>query len=119
MKWCKWVLFCGGLSCISVEAQEGYVLQAERVLIEGQEQWDAWQGPAGVHVITPGGTVWPRFLRADINAVVDAASFSRVIAEGDTLVGGISESGSNPELADRIIDGDLSTSWAPDPEDRI
>jgi len=119
MKWCKWVLFCGGLSCISVEAQEGYVLQAERVLIEGQEQWDAWQGPAGVHVITPGGTVWPRFLRADINAVVDAASFSRVIAEGDTLVGGISESGSNPELADRIIDGDLSTSWAPDPEDGI
>ncbi len=119
MKWNKWVLLCGWLSCISVEAQEGYILQAGRVLVEGQDQWGAWQGPAGVHVITPGGAVWPRFLRAEINAVIDAASFSRVAAEGDTLVGGISEAGSNPELADRIIDGDVSTSWVPDPEDGI
>ena len=100
-------------------AQEGYDLQGRRVLVDGTDQWSAWQAPLGVHVIEADGTVRPRFLRADINAVADAASFSRVGTEGDTLVGGISGAGSNFATAVNIIDGDETTFWEPDLEDEV
>ena len=114
-----WILLCATMLCAVASAQEGYVLEGQRVLVESMEQWEAWQAPAGVHVIEPDGTVRPRFLRADINAVADAGLFSRVEIEGDTLVGGVSGAGSNLETAVNIIDGDERTFWEPDAEDEI
>ena len=110
---------CMAVVCAIAGAQEGYVLQSRRVLIEGMERWGAWQAPAGVHVIEADGTVRPRFLRADINAVADAPLFSRIEAEGDTLVGGVSGAGSNFAAAGNIIDGDEGTFWEPDLEDAV
>ena len=115
MRW--WLVLWWGLYCAAVGAQDGYVLQGRRLLVEGAEQWDAWQAPVGVHVIDADGTVRPRFLRAEINAVADAATFSRVGTEGDTLVGGISQAGSNFAAAVNIIDGDEQTFWEPDSQD--
>ena len=105
--------------CVSALAQEGYRLQGRRVLVQGAEQWAAWQGPLGVHVIEPDGTVRPRFLRADINAVADAELFSRVEVEGDTLYGGIRRAGSNSDAAANAIDGDERTFWEPNFDDEI
>ncbi|MDP6700726.1 MAG: hypothetical protein QGH25_13835, partial [Candidatus Latescibacteria bacterium] len=103
--------------CVSVLAQEGYRLQGRWVLVQGAEQWAAWQAPLGVHVIEPDGTVRPRFLSADINAVADAELFSRVEVEGDTLYGGIRRAGSNYDAAANAIDGDERTFWEPNFDD--
>jgi hypothetical protein len=117
----NWAWVLGALLAVGAAswAQEGYVLEGRRVLVEGAEQWGVWQGPLGVHVIEPDGAVRPRFLRADINAVTDAGQFRRIEAGGDTLFGGISAAGSNIETAANIIDGDERTFWEPDPEDGI
>jgi hypothetical protein len=110
---------CALVFVAAASAQQGYVLQDERVLVEGAQEWRVWQAPFGVHEVGDDGTVRPRFLRSDINAVADAAQFSRVEVEGDTLVGGISGAGSNFEAAAYIIDGDERTFWEPDPEDAV
>ena len=113
------VVIAAVLLCAVVGAQEGYDLQGRRVLVESAPQWAAWQAPLGVHEIEDDGVVRPRFLRANTNAVADAASFSRVGTEGDTLIGGISGAGSNFASAANIIDGDETTFWEPDAEDAV
>ena len=114
-----YVVIAAVLFCAAVGAQEGYDLQGRRVLVESARQWAAWQAPVGVHEIEDDGVVRPRFLRANTNAVADAASFSRVGTEGDTLIGGISGAGSNFASAANIIDGDETTFWEPNPGDAV
>jgi hypothetical protein len=97
----------------------GYRLRGRSAVVEGRESWQAWEAPLGVRVIEEDGTVRPRFLRAQVNAVAEAGQFMRVEAEGDTLYGGLRQAGSNPEDAARIIDGDPLTFWEPDPADGV
>ena len=52
----------------------------------------------------------PRFIQKNTNAVLDAEQF-----ENSTGPGGL-EVGSNPSEARNLIDGDLDTSWGPDPD---
>lgn len=102
-------LFCGGI----VQAQEGYRLLADQVLVNTEAHWRAWESPIGVRTVHPDGTVEPLFLHRDINAALNAGRF-RYISEGDTLTGGILAAGSNGELAPLVIDGDVDTCWEPD-----
>jgi hypothetical protein len=102
-------LFCGGIA----QAQEGYRLLADQVLVDTEAHWRAWESPIGVRTVHPDGTVEPRFLRRDINAALNAGQF-RYISEGDTLTGGIFAAGSNRELAPLVIDGDADTCWEPE-----
>jgi hypothetical protein len=99
--------------------QEGYRLTRTRVVVESAVHWGAWEVPIGSYRIGEDGTVEPRFLRRDINAMLNVGQFETLQSGGDTLVGGIRTAGSSPETAELIIDGDPSTYWEPDPEDEL
>ena len=103
------ILFCDAMA----QAQEGYHLLADQVIVDTEAHWRAWESPTGVRTVHPDGTVEPLFLRRDINAAFNADQF-RYISEGDTLTGGIFAAGSNRELAPLVIDGDVGTYWEPD-----
>lgn len=102
-----------------VHAQEGYRLESNRVVIEGADQWQVWESPLGVRQIDDTGTVRPRYLRSETNAVRNADQFFRVNAEEDTLYGGVSAAGSNVVDAAHVIDGDINTYWEPDSADEV
>ena len=110
------------LICTWAGAQErtGYRIWRDQVLVEGLDHWRAWESGDGVRVIEDDGTVRPRFLRRDINAMLDAGEFMNT-ASGDTTYGGISRVGVLPQgtdtLAVPILDGDIGTYWEPDPEE--
>ena len=103
----------------TLTAQTGYRLTRNEVVIDQAAHWAAWEAPAGTHVVAAEGVVLPRFLRRDINAVLNAAEFKTAEANEDTLVGGIRMAGSNPVQAPLIIDGDQATYWEPDPADPL
>jgi hypothetical protein len=99
---------------------EGYRLSSTRVVIDKPEHWQAWAAPVGSMVVGDGGTVRPRFLRRDINAVVNAPEFVTVNVDQDTIVaGGIDLAGSNPETAANVMDGDPETYWEPSFDDEV
>ncbi len=100
-------------------AQEGYKIGPTSVIVGGAEDWAAWEAPLGVRQIDSTGTVRPRFLRSEYNAVRNADQFFRVEAEEDTIFGGIGAAGSNMLTADNAIDGDVNTFWEPDPQDDV
>ncbi|MEE3258737.1 MAG: discoidin domain-containing protein [Candidatus Latescibacterota bacterium] len=102
-----WVLCCG-----DAQAQ-GYRLLSDRVEVSRAAHWQDWTAPEGTRIIHADGTVEPRFIRRDINAVLNAGEF-RYVSEGDTLAGGIGGAGSNIERAPLVIDGDDETSWEPE-----
>lgn len=91
---------------------QGYRLYADRVAVHRADHWQAWVAPQGTRIIHPDGTVEPRFVRRDINAVLDAGQF-RYVSEGDTLAGGIAGAGCHIELAPLVMDGDDETYWEP------
>jgi hypothetical protein len=95
-----------------VQAQ-GYRLLTDRVEVSRAAHWQDWTAPNGTRIIHADGTVEPRFMRRDINAVLNAGEF-RYVSEGDTLTGGIGDAGSNIELAALAIDGDDATYWEPE-----
>ena len=86
-------------------AQEGYELRARSVVVEGSKAWRVWDTPPGVREIDSTGTVRPRFLRSENNAVRNAGQFFRVEAEEDTIYGGIGAAGSSILTAPNVIDG--------------
>lgn len=96
---------------------QGYHLNAKQVVINQAEEWQVWEAAPGIRVIEADGTVRPRLLRKEVNAVRNAGDFERV-AE-DTLVGGIWSAGSNFTEAVNIIDGDVNTYWEPDHETNL
>ena len=107
------------LCAFPVNSQEGYRLTRTRVVVESAEHWGAWEVPIGSYRIGEDGTVEPRFLRRDINAMLNVGQFETLQSGGDTLVGGIRNVGSSPETAALIMDGDPSTYWEPDSEDDL
>jgi len=106
-------LFLLSIFCAPLIAQEGYRLLPDRVEVNNKAQWGVWQAPVGARVLAADGSVLPRFLRRDINAALNANTFTYV-SEGDTLQGGIHSAGSNIEQASLVIDGDENTYWEPE-----
>ena len=98
----------------SVEAQPGYTLQGNQIVVDRPSHWRAWTVNAGISDIRADGSVAPRFVRKQINAALDATEYAAQER------GGV-EAGSNPHLAANLIDGDPHTFWEPDldapPED--
>ena len=105
-------LMAGGISLLlvfSVGAQEGYRLEANRVVVD-EDNWQAWNFPAGtVKFDDRGGR--PQFANSEINAAFDAHTFF----SADEEPGGVRKAGSNLRNAANIIDGNSSTYWEPDP----
>ncbi|MCC7265443.1 MAG: hypothetical protein IT369_23305 [Candidatus Latescibacteria bacterium] len=88
-------------------AQQGYAIRGNQVLVNRAEHWQAWTGAAGVlDISAQDHTVHPRYIRKEINAALDASSFSATGAGGAKV-------GSNPAEAGALIDGDPLTSWGP------
>ena len=107
----------GVLLAQPVQEREGYQLRPGQVIVETRAHWRAWEAPDGVRVVEADGLVHPRFLRRDIDAVLNAAEFTN-ISGTDTTSGGISAVGLRSDTLDAplIMDGDPTTWWEPDTE---
>ena len=90
------------LDAVDLRAQ-GYVLEEGRMVVAAPEHWRAWTFPEGTLTISDEGRVIPQFVRKEINAVSNAV-----------VMGGGVTAGSNPGLAEHVLDGDPTTSWTPD-----
>ena len=93
-------------------AQPGYRITDSKIQINSQSHWQVWEGASGIIDIAPDGAVRPILVRKNVNAALDAEHFS-LAGEGGVLVF------SNEGEAANLIDGDLSTSWGPDPASPI
>ena len=89
--------------------QKGHAVTGDRILVNSSSHWQAWDVDGGIADIAD-GSVRPNFVHRDINAALDAASFS-VTGAGGAIAA------SNPEEAHNAIDGDASTAWGPDLSD--
>ena len=78
----------------------------EELRIGTSADWDAWQRPGNAIEISR-GKAGPGFVRRNIDAVANAGDFG----------GGIRAAGSNSSDAGNLIDGSLSSFWAPDWDD--
>ena len=81
----------------------------ERVSFATRSAWQAWTHPVGAVDLQASGRLQPVPVRKNIDAVRNAAHFG----------GGIRRVGSNAGDAGHILDGDPTTSWAPDPADGL
>ena len=86
-----------------------------QVRVDRASHWQAWEGASSLVNISADGIV-PVLVRKEINAALDAHEFS--VTTGDGASGGINV-GSNPDEAPKAIDGDLTTTWGPDPDDSL
>ena len=138
------------LSLAPVEAQRGYQLSGDEVVVDLAQHWRQWTIPAHLAHIDEAGSVRTRQLRTVYNVLEDRTLRRPIIINtDDPRIGtidstmqfdvfgepirntlnelvfdywvrpGISRVGSNPQLADRILDGDPTTFWEPDPRDPI
>ncbi len=100
-----------------IREESGYRVQPSLVVVESADHWRRWEAGDGTRVVEEDGTVRPRFIRADIDAVANAAEFIN-IADGDTTTGGVSAYGNAADslTAAFVADGDLATWWEPDTE---
>ena len=110
-----YILLCLGLLCICAAAMPAYPQEEEKVghrlvgntiLVDQVELWENWDKPIGALIIQPDGTLVPRQLATDINAVFNA--------ETDTLIARINSAGTNIGAAPQVLDRDLSTYWEPE-----
>ena len=105
-------------------AQSGYRIAADQVVVDSRAHWQSWNFPPGVLDLGSDGTVQPRSLRRDINAVGDIVANLRArppdglkkdpedIVLADAILGGAR---SNVAGVENLFDGDMTTYWEPDP----
>ena len=105
-------------------AQSGYRITADQVVVDRRAHWQSWNFPPGVLELGSDGTVQPRSLRRDINAVGDIVANLQArppdglkkdpedIVLADAILGGVR---SNVEGVENLFDGDMTTYWEPDP----
>jgi len=107
----------GAVESQQFQEREGYQLWPTQVVIDGPAHWRAWEAAEGLRVVEDDGLVRPRFLRRQVNAVLNAGDFIN-IAGKDTIPGGISAVGTPADTLDApfIMDGDPATWWEPDTE---
>ena len=102
------------LCCLPPPAHgQGHVVRSNEVRVDRASHWQAWQGAASLVKISSDG-IQPVLVRKDINAALDAGEFFVTTADDDTP-GGVSV-GSNPAESANAIDGDVTTTWGPDPD---
>ena len=80
---------------------------ADQLRFSSARQWSDWQLPLGAVEVAPNGSIQPLRVTKNTDAVRDALQ----------LGGGIHRAGSNPRDARALLDGDLATGWAPNPDD--
>ena len=97
------------LFSVQVHAQ-AYRLSGSQLVVDRRSHWINWKVAGGLVEISPEGRVAPRFIRKNANAALNAEQF-----ENSTGPGGL-EAGSNPAEVHHLIDGDMETSWGPDPD---
>ena len=105
-------------------AQSGYRITADQVVVDSRAHWQSWNFPPGVLDLGSSGTVQPRSLRRDINAVGDIVANLQArppdglkkdpedIVLADAILGGAR---SNVAGVENLFDGDMTTYWEPDP----
>jgi hypothetical protein len=100
-----------------IREEAGYRLEPGIVVAEDAAHWRAWEAGGGTRVVDTDGTVRPRFIRADIDAVTNAGEFINISGR-DTTIGGVSGFGNAADslTAPFVADGDLETWWEPDTE---
>ncbi len=84
--------------------------------------WERWSYPrGGVVEITPDGWVEVKSVEKDINACLEANTYTYKWRDGRKYTGGIrgAKLRSNSSDAPNVIDGDTTTFWTPDPEDPL
>ena len=106
-----WILLLSPLPALA----QGYTIEGNRIVVEGEEQWNEWSYPQGTLDILEDGGVRPVYIRKNINACLNARDFTYA----DGIRGGVSDVGSNPADADNIMDGDPNTYWEPDKDDPV
>ena len=97
----------------------GPACAVEDLVFERREDWEAWSFPPGTLDIAPDGRVQVARVRKEINPVLNAHTFTYESSTGGPATGGIRSVGSNPAAAFRIMDGDRTSAWAPDPDDPV
>ncbi len=105
-------------------AQSGYRITTDQVVVDSRAHWQSWNFPPGVLDLGSSGTVQPRSLRRDINAVGDIVANLQArppdglkkdpedIVLADAILGGAR---SNVAGVGNLFDGDMTTYWEPDP----
>ena len=66
----------------SVEAQPGYTLQGNQIVVDRPSHWEAWTVNAGISDIRADGSIAPRFVRKQINAALDAPEYAAKVRGG-------------------------------------
>ena len=107
-----------------VEAQDGYRLTGDQLVIDRAAHWRNWSFPVGTLEIDDAGAVKPFFLRRNTNATQEIVDFLQLhptedlarekAAEEITLTDAI-VAGSNAPGVLNVLDGDPTTYWEPDP----
>ena len=92
----------------TVSDSTGHTVTDSGVVVDRAEHWREWTGASSLVDISARG-ITPRLVRKEVNAAADAGGFGLVEA------GGI-EAGSRSALARSAIDGNIGTSWGPDPQ---
>ena len=118
MIWCICILLGWTfLLSASPASGQGYTIEADRIVMVGEEQWQEWSYPKGMLSFGEDGSFQPLYIRKNINACLNAQEFTYGSRNG--IRGGISDVGSNPDDAGRVMDGDLMTYWEPDSDDPL
>ncbi len=123
---CRWL--CGVLVAVFASMllvgelrAQGHRVSANQVVINAQNHWENWVFPQGTLSVVD-GTVRPKSMQRNTNAVVDIVDFLRLNTpdhikkdpEDIGLVDAV-KAGSNPADAFKAIDGDPTTYWEPAP----
>ena len=109
-----WLLL-GCLVLVPLVSAQSYSIRGDRIVVNTRKHWSGWRFPQDIVEVTDEGTVTPRRIRKQINAVRDAEAFSY----GDGERGGVKRAGSNLLDVPNIIDGDPETFWEPDRDDPL
>ena len=122
----------------SLHAQ-GYNVLRRSFEISTEREWKEWIFAEDAVEVLPDGLVRPAFFRKNINAVLDARSFTHQVpsvfydefAELSSkspgqlgayyvhVSGGVKDAGSTLRDGLSVMDGDIHTCWQPDPNDLL
>lgn len=86
---------------------------ADSLIFESRSDWESWSFPQGTVKVSQDGRISPRYYRKNINACLNASDFVWVDKNKNEQTGGVRNAGSNAGTAQRMIDGDMTTSWGP------
>ena len=92
---------------------------AEELRFDTPAAWRDWEMPRELVQIDAEGALRLTRFRREIDPVRDATLFTHATLNRGQVAGGIWRAASLPQTADRIIDGDPTTFWQPDPADPL